>query len=609
MIMDSVEMKENMLVENNASVEMENNVANEVVTPEIVAHEDTIDLNQNVATIKENLLEQLRAIVNSQDLEQKTKVDAIRLNFYKLLNTEQEEARRQASEEGINYVMQPDECEIEFKQLLQAYKDLRAAHVAAKLKEMEQNLLRKQHILEQLKALTEEGADAATKFPQFKELLQAWKEIGKIPETNAREINKAFAIYREQFYDLVEISNELREYDFKKNLEAKTQLCEAAEQLTQREDIIAACRELQTLHEQWQEIGPVARDLKEAIWNRFKEATTIVNKKHQAYFDQIHQKEEENLQVKTILCERIENIDIATLTTFKQWDEASQLITAWQEEWRQTGFAPKKQNQLIYERYRKACDNFFEQKTAFYKKIKNELTKNLERKRALCGEAEALKDSTDWKTTTNRLIALQKQWKEAGSVPHKYSDELWKRFTNACDYFFAQKKENFASQRQEEQVNLQKKKEIIAQIEALDTEAKNAQDTLRKLIGEFDSIGFVPLKDKNKLQEQFKKVVNEKFDKFNIDANHRRLDTFKISLADIESKGEGKLNEERKRLLRQYDKLKNDIAVSENNICFFSAKSKKAEKILTDMERKIASLKEELKLIETKINLIDEKFE
>ena len=609
MIMDSVEMKENMLVENNASVEMENNVANEVVTPEIVAHEDTIDLNQNVATTKENLLEQLRAIVNSQDLEQKTKVDAIRLNFYKLLNTEQEEARRQASEEGINYVMQHDECEIEFKQLLQAYKDLRAAHVTAQLKEMEQNLLRKQHILEQLKALTEEGADAATKFPQFKELLQAWKEIGKIPETNAREINKAFAIYREQFYDLVEISNELREYDFKKNLEAKTQLCEAAEQLTQREDIIAACRELQTLHEQWQEIGPVARDLKEAIWNRFKEATTIVNKKHQAYFDQIHQKEEENLQVKTILCERIENIDIATLTTFKQWDEASQLITAWQEEWRQTGFAPKKQNQLIYERYRKACDNFFEQKTAFYKKIKNELTKNLERKRALCGEAEALKDSTDWKTTTDRLIALQKQWKEAGSVPHKYSDELWKRFTNACDYFFAQKKENFASQRQEEQVNLQKKKEIIAQIEALDTEAKNAQDTLRKLIGEFNSIGFVPLKDKNKLQEQFKKVVNEKFDKFNIDANHRRLDTFKISLADIESKGEGKLNEERKRLLRQYDKLKNDIAVSENNICFFSAKSKKAEKILTDMERKIASLKEELKLIETKINLIDEKFE
>ena len=408
---------------------------------------------------------------------------------------------------------------------------------------------------------------------------------------------------------MVEISNELREYDFKKNLEAKTLLCEAAEQLTTREDIIAACRELQLLHEQWQEIGPVAREMKDTIWNRFKEATAIVNKKHQAHFDQLHQKEEENLQVKTIICERIENIDINSLNTFKQWDEMSQLITTWQEEWRQTGFAPKKHNQLIYERYRKACDLFFERKAAFYKQIKDELTKNLERKRALCGEAEALKDSTDWKTTTDKLVALQKQWKEIGAVPHKYSDELWKRFTGACDHFFAQKKQNFAEQRKEEQENLTKKKEVVAAIEALNTEEKNAQDNLRKLINEFNSIGFVPIKDKNKLQEQFKKVVDEKFDKLNVDATHRRLDTFKINLADIESKGEAKLNEERKRLLRQYDKLKNDIAICENNICFFSAKSKKAEKLLTDMERKIATLKEELKLIETKINLIDEKFQ
>ena len=386
-------------------------------------------------------------------------------------------------------------------------------------------------------------------------------------------------------------------------------MCEAAEQLTTREDIVEACRELQLLHEQWQEIGPVAREMKDVIWNRFKEATAIVNKKHQAYFDQIHQKEEENLQVKTIICERIENIDITALTTFKQWEEASQLITTWQEEWRKTGFAPKKHNQSIYERYRKACDLFFEQKANFYKQVKSELTKNLERKRSLCGEAEALKDSTDWKSTGDKLVALQKQWKEVGAVPHKYSDELWKRFTAACDYFFAQKKQNFAEQRKDEQANLQKKREIVAQIEALNTEEKNAQETLRKLISDYNAVGFVPLKDKNKLQEQFKKAVDEKFDKLNVDATPRRLDSFKINLADMESKGEGKLVEERKRLLRQYDKLKNDIAISENNICFFSAKSKKAEKLLTDMERKITSLKEELKLIETKINLIDEKFE
>ena len=605
--MDSVEMKENMLDENNTSTTMENNVTNQVAT-EVTTEKETTQDNATPTT-KEELLEQLRTIVETQDLNPKIKVNNIRINFYRLLNAEQEQVAQQTTTEDNEVITQPDPIEEEFKQLLQTYKELREAKNAAILKEMEQNLLRKQHILEQLKNLIEEGADAAGKFPQFKTLQQEWKEIGKIPETNIKEINKAFAKYREQFYDLVEISNELREYDFKKNLEAKTLLCEAAEQLTTREDIIAACRELQLLHEQWQEIGPVAREMKDTIWNRFKEATAIVNKKHQAHFDQLHQKEEENLQVKIIICERIENIDTDSLNTFKQWDEMSQLITTWQEEWRQTGFAPKKHNQLIYERYRKACDLFFERKAAFYKQIKDELTKNLERKRALCGEAEALKDSTDWKTTTDKLVALQKQWKEIGAVPHKYSDELWKRFTGACDHFFAQKKQNFAEQRKEEQENLTKKKEVIAAIEALNTEDKNAQDNLRKLINEFNSIGFVPIKDKNKLQEQFKKVVDEKFDKLNVDATHRRLDTFKINLADIESKGEAKLNEERKRLLRQYDKLKNDIAICENNICFFSAKSKKAEKLLTDMERKIATLKEELKLIETKINLIDEKFQ
>ena len=604
MIMDSVEMKENMLVDNTANVEMENNVMNEVENQVAATPVETVE-----PITREGLLEKLRTIVDTQDLGQKLVVDNIRLNFYKLLNAEVEEARRKAAEQELEYVAQPDEMEVEFKQLLLTFKELRAAKTAAVLKEMEQNLLRKQNILEQLKALIEEGADAANKFPQFKALQQEWKEIGKIPETNAKEINKTFATYREQFYDLVEISNELREYDFKKNLEAKTLLCEAAEQLTTREDIVEACRELQLLHEQWQEIGPVAREMKDVIWNRFKEATAIVNKKHQAYFDQIHQKEEENLQVKTIICERIENIDITALTTFKQWEEASQLITTWQEEWRKTGFAPKKHNQSIYERYRKACDLFFEQKANFYKQVKSELTKNLERKRSLCGEAEALKDSTDWKSTGDKLVALQKQWKEVGAVPNKYSDELWKRFTAACDYFFAQKKQNFAEQRKDEQANLQKKREIVAQIEALNTEEKNAQETLRKLISDYNAVGFVPLKDKNKLQEQFKKAVDEKFDKLNVDATHRRLDSFKINLADMESKGEGKLVEERKRLLRQYDKLKNDIAISENNICFFSAKSKKAEKLLTDMERKITSLKEEVKLIETKINLIDEKFE
>lgn len=612
--MDPVEMKENVLIDNNEKTEMEKTATTDAAEVQEACDIQEEEPSPNPPTLitKESLLVQLRAIVEEKDLEQKAKVDNIRLTFYKLHNAEQENAHRQAEEEGVELTVPADAIETEFKQLYQIYKDLRAAKTAEILKEMEQNLLRKQQILEQLKSLVEEvegGVDATVKFRQFKELQQTWKEIGKIPETNVRDIDKTFATYQEQFYELKEISNELKEYDFKKNLEAKLLLCQAAEQLTKREDIVASHKELQSLHEQWKEVGPVARDKKDDIWKRFSDATTIVNKKHQAYFDQLHQKEEENLQIKTSLCERIESIDTQVLTTFKQWDEATQQVTNYQEEWRKTGFAPKKSNQLIYERYRKACDKFYEQKSAFYKQIKSDLTKNLERKRSLCGEAEALKDSTDWKATGDKLIALQKQWKEIGSVPHKYSDDLWKRFTAACDYFFDKKKENFAEQRKEEHVNLQKKKDILAQIEAIDITLPDAQETLRQLIGAFSSIGFVPLKDKNKLQDHFKKVVDEKFDQLNVDANHRRLNSFRINLADMEAKGEGKLNEERKRLLRLYDKLKNDIAISENNICFFSAKSKKAEKLLTDMERKIASLKEELSLIETKINMIDEKFD
>ena len=517
-----------------------------------------------------------------------------------------------AEEAGEAYEAQPDELENEFNQLFQHYKELRTAKDKELLMEMEQNLLRKQNILDQMKTLLEEmenGADIVAKSAQFKELQQEWKEIGKIPEPNKRDINKAFSTYQENFYYRKKLDYESREYDFEKNLEAKLELCEKAEQLTAREDIVAACKELQELHNQWQEIGPVAREKKDEIWNRFKDATAIVNKKHQAYFDAIHQKEEANLQVKTIICERIEGMPIATFTTFKDWDEASQQIATFQEEWRQTGFAPKKSNQQIYERYRKACDLFYEQKSAFYKQIKSDLNKNLERKRSLCGEAEALKDSTDWKAASEKLVTLQKQWKEVGAIPHKYSDELWKRFRGACDEFFEKKKQNFAEQRKEEQDNLLKKQEVLQQIAAIDVTCSDAQETLRKLIAQFGNIGFVPFKEKAKLQEQFKKLVDEKFDQLNVDATLRRLDTFKMSLADMEGKGENKLNEERKRLLRLYDKLKNDIAVSENNICFFSAKSKKAEKLLTDMERKITSLKEELKVIETKINMIDEKFE
>lgn len=613
--MDSLELNKDIVAEENAS-KVEKEVANEEKAAEVVVDEAAVNSDETPKKdvepkTKTSLLQELRAVIQEEAPEMKAKVDALKQSFYKIYNEEQEILRREAIELGNAFVQQVDETEQEFKQLLAQYKQMRAAKLAEAARQAEENLLKKQHIIQQIKNMVEEasnGLDVTTKFAEVKQLQQNWKEIGPVPETEVREINKQFSTCLDQYYDLVKINHELREYDLRKNLESKTQLCEAAEALADRTDIVAAFKDLQQLHEKWSEIGPVARDIREALWNRFKEASTVINKKHQDYFDRIHKQEEENLQIKTTLCEKLEAIDTTELSSFKQWDEMTQQVTAIQEEWRKVGYAPRKSNQQIYERYRAACDKFFDQKSAFYKQIKSDLQKNLERKRSLCGEAEALKDSTDWKATTEKMVALQKQWKEIGAIPHKYADDLWKRFLAACDYFFEKKKENFAGQRQEETENLKKKKEIIEKIEALTADdLKTAQETLRALIAEFNAVGFVPFKEKNKIQERFKKVVDEQFDKLNVDVTNRRLDVFKSNLEDIEAKGADKLADERRRLLRIYDNLKAEIAVSENNIGFFSAKSKKSEKLLQELERKIKSLKGELKVIEAKINLIDEK--
>lgn len=613
--MDSLELNKDIVAEENAN-KVEKEVAKEEKAAEVVVDEATVNSDETPKKdvepkTKASLLQELRAVIQEEAPEMKAKVDALKQSFYKIYNEEQEILRREAIELGNTFEKKADEIEDEFKQLLAQYKQMRAAKLAEAARQAEENLLKKQHIIQQIKNLVEEagnGLDVTTKFAEVKQLQQNWKEIGPVPETEVRELNKQFSTCLDQFYDLLKINHELREYDLRKNLECKTQLCEAAEALAERTDIVAAFKDLQQLHEKWSEIGPVARDIREALWNRFKEASTVINKKHQDYFDWIHKQEEENLQIKTTLCEKLEAIDTTELSSFKQWDEMTQQVTAIQEEWRKVGYAPRKSNQQIYERYRAACDKFFDQKSAFYKQIKSDLQKNLERKRSLCGEAEALKDSTDWKATTEKMVALQKQWKEIGAIPHKYADDLWKRFLAACDYFFEKKKENFAGQRQEETENLKKKKEIIEKIEALTADdLKTAQETLRALIAEFNAVGFVPFKEKNKIQERFKKVVDEQFDKLNVDVTNRRLDVFKSNLEDIEAKGADKLADERRRLLRIYDNLKAEIAVSENNIGFFSAKSKKSEKLLQELERKIKSLKGELKVIEAKINLIDEK--
>ena len=414
-------------------------------------------------------------------------------------------------------------------------------------------------------------------------------------------------MYQESFWDLIKINNELREYDFKKNLESKTLLCEAAEKLVNESDIISAFQQLQKLHEEWHDMGPVAREIRDQIWNRFKEASTAINKKHQIYFDTIRKGEEENFELKNALCEKIEALDFSNLNNYRSWDDATKIMLAYQNEWRTIGFAPRKVNQKLFDRYRKSCDAFFAAKGEFYKETKNVLNTNSDKKKALCEQAEALKDSVEWKETGDKLISLQKEWKTIGPVPKKFSDELWKRFIAACDYFFEQKNKSTSGLRNAETENLAKKKELIAKISLLEkTENTDAHATLRELMAEWNTIGHVPFKDKDKVYKEYREAVDKQFETLNVDSSNRKMDSFRSNLKDISSKGENKVNREREKLMRAFEHLKAEIATYENNIGFFSSSSKKGGGLIKEMERKIESLKQESKLIEQKINLIDE---
>lgn len=561
---------------------------------------------------KEELVAELRSLINQQVEEIKEQVESLKQTFYKIYNAEQAANKQIFLEKGglpEDYTPVIDEAEQAFKQLLAEYKKRKAEENARLEREKEQNLLQKQHILEQMRVLIDNNSDISANLQEFKQLQQKWKEIGAVPAPQSTGLWKQYNLYQEQFYDLVKINNELREYDFRKNLEAKTALCEAAEKLGEMPNVVEAFRELQKLHDEWKTIGPVARELRDEIWARFQAASAVINKKHQEYFQTLHQAEDENLQKKTALCEKLESIDYNALTSFKLWEEKSEEVMAIQAEWRTIGFAPHKVNKQIYSRYRELCDEFFNRKAAFYKEVKNELAQNLEKKRSLCAQAEALKESTDWKETTDKLIALQKEWKTIGPVAKKYSDDVWKRFLSACDYFFDRKKQEAPNTVAQEQQNLSLKKDLIARMEQFEHcgTVEESVAAIRAMINEFNAIGFVPFKEKDKIYKQFREAVDKQFDALNVDKTLRKLDTFRSNLQDMQTKGENKLLDERRKLLRVYDNLKAEIAISENNIGFFSAKSKKSENMLKEMERKINSLKEELRLIETKIGLIDEK--
>jgi len=561
----------------------------------------------------EEIVRNLRNLLDSQNPKRKD-VDEFKNQFYRSLRNETE-AQKQVFLSGggqeIDFVANDSEIYAEGKELLQKIKEKRAAIFAKEEIEKERNVARKLAIIEQIKVLTEtQGQEDFNKtYQEFKSLQQEWNDIRLVPQAKVNDLWKSYQRYVEKFYDLVRINNEFREYDFKKNLDLKTELCEAAERLNEEPDVISAFHQLQNLHQEWREIGPVSRKEREEIWNRFKEASTGINKKYQDHFEALRGKEDENLELKTALCEKLEAIDYSQIKTIKDWNNKVKEVLDIQSQWRQIGYVPRKWNTKIYKRYRAACDLFFKTKNDFYKSLRGEMEENLRKKTILCERAEALKESQDWKKTTQDMIDIQKEWKSIGIVPHKYVDTIWKRFIAACDYFFDQKKLHTSSQYEEETHNLEAKKEIVAKISKLDPslEAEEALALLHALMDEWYAIGHVPYKMKDHVYREFYDATEAQFDRLNIDKADRKLESFKTNISDMAKSGNAKnqLLRERERLMRQYERMKNELQTYENNIGFLSVSSKKGNHLLDDMNQKMEKIKTELQLIVKKVETLD----
>lgn len=564
---------------------------------------------------KEEILEKLTSLVETASETSRNEVEALKHAYYKLHRAEIEEAKKSFLENGgteDDFVAPEDPVENQIKELLTTYKEKRAAVLAEEERIKAANYALKLQLIEQMKELCESQDDFNKLYNDFKEIQQRWKEVKLVPQKYANELWKNYQIYSEKFYDIIKINNQFRDYDFKKNLELKIGLCETVEKLETESDVISAFHQLQKLHQQWREIGPVAKEQREEVWARFKAASTIINKRHQEHFESLKAKEQDNLIAKTAICEEIESIDLEALKSFKDWEDMNKTVMTLQEKWKTIGFAPKKSNVKIFERFRAACDKYFNCKAQFYKKSKEEMEKNLELKRALCEKAEGLKDSTDWKSTTEKLIALQKEWKTVGSVARKHSDAVWKRFISACDYFFEQKNKNVASQKTVEQTNLEAKKSLIEKINTLeDSDNTAALATLKTLMSEWNTIGHVPFKEKDKIYKEYHEAVDKQFDKLKVDQNDRKMQTFRSNISDITSgeKGKNKLYNEREKLMRMYERMKNELQTYENNIGFLNISSKGGGGLVKEMERKIERLKSEMELTIKKIDAIDENLE
>ena len=556
---------------------------------------------------KEDVLNQLKELAQDAENANKQEIDNLKQSFYKLHNAELEAAKVQFTDNGGNiedFVAEEDPTEEEFKRLMGVIKEKRSKQVAELERQKEENLQVKLSIIEELKELVESGDDANKSYTEFKKLQQQWNDTKLVPQGKVNELWKNYQLYVEKFYDLLKLNNEFREYDFKKNLEQKTRLCEAAEKLAEEPDVISAFHQLQKLHQEFRAIGPVAKDLREEIWSRFKAASTVVNKRHQQHFEELKEKEQNNLDQKTVICEIVEGMEYDTFTTFADWEDKTNEILALQAKWKTIGYAPQKMNVKIFERFRAACDEFFRRKAAFFKSVKETMAANLEKKKAFCEKAEALKESTDWKETAEILTKLQKEWKNIGPVAKKHSDAVWKRFIGACDYFFERKNRATSSQRSEEVENLSKKEDIIkrmAALEAAGTADDATAEQVRALMKEWNAIGFVPFKEKDRLYKEFHALVDKLFDRLHLSATEKRLSSVRTN-----GNKEGNLYRDRERLVRTYEGLKNDIQTYENNLGFLNSSSKKGNTLVADISRKIERLKKDMELVLKKIKDIDE---
>ena len=560
---------------------------------------------------KEEILAKLKEVVADVENVAKPEIDGLKQSFYKLHNAEQDAARKLFIENGgaaENFVPQTDCVEEEFKNIMSVIKEKRSALTAELEKQKEMNLQVKLSIIEELKELVESPDDANKSYTEFKKLQQQWNEVKLVPQAKVNELWKNYQLYVEKFYDLLKLNNEFREYDFKKNLEIKTHLCEAAEKLADEADVVSAFHQLQKLHQEFRDTGPVAKDLRDEIWARFKAASTTVNRRHQQHFEALKEVEQHNLDQKTVICEIIEAIDYKELTNFASWESKTQEVIALQNKWKTIGFAPQKMNVKIFERFRKACDEFFRKKGEFFKSLKEGMNENLEKKRALCEKAEALKDSTDWKATADELTKLQKEWKTIGPVAKKYSDAVWKRFISACDYFFEQKNKATSSQRSVEQENLEQKKNIIEKLNAIDDQmdTEGATQLVRDLMKEWNGVGHVPFKEKDRIYKQYHSQIDKLFERFNISASNKKLSNFKSTISSIQEGSPQALYREREKLVRAFDNMKNELQTYENNLGFLTTSSKKGNSLLTEINRKVEKLKADIELVKEKIKVVDE---